>query len=113
MNAFSEHLSVVPADTAGKLTRRRDREAYLEAARDDAAWFAERPSRRFRLRQAVRAERRLYGPPTTHMLVEQKQPGVRFRHPACWTIPGPLPEDDAVLARLLAGAVMTGEEGRA
>jgi hypothetical protein len=113
MNAFSEHLSLVPSDAAGKLTRRRDREAYLQAARDDAAWFAERPLRRLRLRKAVRAERLLYGPPTTHMLVEQMQPGARFRRPACWTIPGPLPDDDVVLGRLLAGSMFTDEEGRA
>jgi hypothetical protein len=113
MSAFSEHLSLVPSDVAGRLTRRRDREAYLQAARDDAAWFAERPSRRFRLRKAVPAERRLFGPSTTHVLVEQKQPGARHRWPTYWAVPGPLPDDDTVLARLLAGTVFSGEKGRA
>jgi hypothetical protein len=47
------------------------------------------------------------------MVIDQKQPGVRFRRPVYWAVPGPLPDDDAVLARLLAGAVITGEEGRA
>jgi hypothetical protein len=113
MKAPLQNISVVPADIAGRLPKRRDQDAYLDAGAADAAWFAERPSRRFRLRQAVRAERRLYGPPTTHMVIEQKQPGVRFRRPVYWAVPGPLPDDDAVLARLLAGAVITGEEGRA
>jgi hypothetical protein len=113
MKAPLQNISVVPADIAGRLSKRRDQDAYLDAGTADAAWFAARPSRRFRLRKAVLAERRLYGPPTTHMVIEQKQPGVRFRRPVYWAVPGPLPDDDAVLARLLAGAVITGEEGRA
>lgn len=88
---------------------------YVKAGDRDRQWFAARPHRRFRLRPAVRAERQAWqetGLPATHVLVEQVQPGHRRRIPVLWTIPGPLPDTDAVLARLLAGAVFGGASGR-
>ena len=43
----------------------------------------------------------------------QGDPDCRLRFPVLWTIPGDLPDDDAVLTRLAAGVAFTGWGGRA
>lgn len=79
------------------------RRSYERAGDDDRRWFDRHPERRYRLRPAVPAERKL-APHTTHVVVQQLRQNMRIRHPA--TIIGHIPDSDAVLARMVAGQVV-------
>jgi hypothetical protein len=90
-----------------------ERAEYEAAGAGDRAWFAARPRREFRLRQATPAERKALSRRrwVTHVLIRKVHEHCRLRHPVLWTIPGALPDNDAVLARLAAGAVFHGQWG--
>ena len=96
------------------LTDREQRE-YDAAGAGDRAWFAGRAGRRYRLRPAEPSEAKLLAGrlPVTHVLVLKVHQHVRLRFPVLWTLAGALPDSDAVLARLHAGAVFTGGGGHA
>ena len=95
--------------------QRGERAEYEAAGAADRAWFACRPRRRYRLRPAEPSEAKVLTRQRspTHVLVQRVHAGCRLRLPVLWTIAGDLPDNDAVLARLAAGAVFCGLGGHA
>ena len=93
----------------------RERLEYELAGAGDRAWFAGRPDRRYRFRPAEPSEAKFLAGrlPVTHVLVRKVHEHCRMRLPVLWTIPGALPDDDAVLGRLAAGVAFVGEGGHA
>ena len=92
-----------------------ERVEYEEAGDRDREWFACRPDRQYRLRPAKPSETKLLSRqlPATHVLVRKVHERCRLRFLVLWTIPGALPDDDAVLDRLAAGVAFIGGGGHA
>ena len=89
---------------------------YEAAGAGDRRWFAARPGRRYRLRAAAPSEVKVLGGrgfPMTHILTRKVTPDCRLRFGVHWSIGGPTPDDDRVLARLAAGSVFTDRGGQA
>ena len=94
----------------------RERQQYEAAGDCDRQWFRRHRGRRYRLRPASPAEIKVLGPGLprmSHVLVHRFHEHARLRHPVHWSIPGDLPDSDAVLARLHAGAVFGAKGGHA
>ena len=92
-----------------------ERVEYEEAGDRDREWFACRPDRQYRLRPANPSETKLLSPPAAGhaRLVRKVHERCRLRFLVLWTIPGALPDDDAVLERLAAGVAFVGGGGHA
>lgn len=82
------------------------------ASANDREWFKERSHRRFRLRERLRGE---FPTSDTHVLVEQLEPGFRYRQ-TCSFIDVLPPDTDEALARiedlLVKGKVAVVQEGQ-
>ena len=107
---------MMSAETHRATLTAREQLEHDAAGAGDREWFACRPGRRYRLRPAEPSEVKALGPPgwpTTHILVERVHARVRLRRAVHWSIPGPVPNSDAVLARLAAGVAFTGRGGHA
>jgi hypothetical protein len=92
-----------------------ERQEYDQAGDQDRRWFEGHPGRWYRLRPAEPSEAKALSrrQPATHILVRKVHERCRLRLPVLWTLAGDFPDDDAVLARLAAGAVFRGLGGRA